>query len=197
MTPGVCDTARLAETLQVLCPSSCSAPAMALLSWAQSAGTLRPLVASFLVPRRTPGGAHVQSRQEGPVSLSSGQPDPSPRPVWGSSGFRPLVLLGWTGLSPATTCGMVLVSDHPMIALSLSLSPLQFCACRCSFPIFEQGCVVLCFFFFFFNFVFGGTSSMSLIFYVGPLVLEFLTSPLTAHLAMRVLIIGFGPGSLA
>lgn len=38
----------------------------------------------------------------------------------------------------------------PVMALSLSPSPLQFCACRCSFPSFEQRCVVLHFLLVFF-----------------------------------------------
>lgn len=116
--------------------------------WAQSAGTPRPLVASSLVPQRTPGGADVQSRQDSPVSLSSGQPDPSPCPVWGlvDSGHWSC----WGGLAcpqpPHVAWFWFLIT--PVIALSLSPSPLQFCACRCSFPSFEQSCVVLHFIFF-------------------------------------------------
>lgn len=34
---------------------------------------------------------------------------------------------------------------------------------------------------------------MNLIFYAAPLVLELFTRPLTAHLATRVLIVGFWP----
>lgn len=66
-------------------------------------------------------------------------------------------LPGWTGLSPATTRGMVLVSDPHCdcpFSPTLSPNPVYYCVCRHSFSIFEQGRVVLHFISLYF--VFGG-----------------------------------------
>lgn len=81
--------------------------------------------------------------------------------------------------------------DHPRDHALLFSQPSSILCMPASFPIFVQDCVVLCSIFF--NFAFGRTSHMSLISYVAPLVLEILTSPLTARVATGVRIIGFWP----
>ena len=133
------------KTVPVVCQSSCSAPGLVLPSRSTVWGDPEAFSHIFLVPPRMRCWAGIQSRQRGPCLVFQSLPC-----VWFQADCDDESSWGGLGLSPATTCDLLLVSVYHCHAsfsfacLSSSSSFLQLSSIlHVDVSIFEHGYIVL------------------------------------------------------